>query len=685
MNPPTIKVNPTVTIYRKNNVNLQKTHTVSSTAYTTKSVNYIFFGIFLTVSIFIMDLLTPLGVADGVLYVGVILLSLGIEGKKYPIITGIVCSLLTILGYFLSPPLENFWVVMANRFIALFGIWVAVMVILIYKKSEEQISKSKGRLDALFEFATEGLMIVNRNGEMVMLNPMAEKMFGYERGELVGKKIEMLIPTKFQTKHIQHREKFIEHPQPRAMGKGMDLFGMKKDGTEFPVEISLSYYTIGNEMFVVAFVIDISERKAQTDAIKFAEEKLRHYAAQLKSSNEELERRVEQRTKELKDSYKILEHINKKMHTEIIDKEKAQKELMESQQMLSAIAENFPNGVIMVLDRNLNYVFAEGKELEELKIDKETLIGTKFLSLVDAATAETARRELQKVFQGETVSLEVEFRGRNYLLYSVPLALEGEKINEILVVSENITERKQAEQEIRNALEKEKELGELKSRFVSMASHEFRTPLSTILSSTSLIEKYHHAGEKEKQEKHIQRIKSSVQNLTQILNDLLSLGKLEEGKVEAKPERFDLKEFSEELSHEIQALAKDSQSIIYKHSGNKTEVNLDKQLLRNILTNLLSNAIKYSPEGKRIFFATDLENQHIAIEVKDEGMGMSADDKRHLFERFFRGKNAANIQGTGLGLNIVKKYLDLMGGEIEYESELGKGSMFRVKFEINEK
>lgn len=236
----------------------------------------------------------------------------------------------------------------------------------------------------------------------------------------------------------------------------------------------------------------------------------------------------------------------------------------------------------------------------------------------------------------------------------------------------------EAEQEVRKALQKEKELHELKSRFVTIASHEFRTPLSTVLSSVSLIGKYKTTEEDDKRMKHVDRIKSAVSNLTGILNDFLSISRIEEGKIYNVPTTFDLKIFASEVADEAQGVLKLGQKIIYRHLSPETTAVLDKQLLKNVLFNLLSNASKYSAEQKEIHFTTEIKEDAISVVVQDEGIGIPEADKVHLFTPFFRAQNVTNIQGTGLGLNIVKKYVDIMGGTIDYRSEFDKGTTFFV-------
>lgn len=237
---------------------------------------------------------------------------------------------------------------------------------------------------------------------------------------------------------------------------------------------------------------------------------------------------------------------------------------------------------------------------------------------------------------------------------------------------------KKAQTEIYKALQKEKELHELKSRFVTIASHEFRTPLSTVLSSASLITKYKTAEDDEKRLKHVGRIKSAVHNLTNILNDFLSISRMEEGKIHNVPSTFDLQSFSAEVVDEMQGFLKEGQRIDYQHEGAQQTVYLDKQLMRNVMINLLSNGSKYSGENSTIWFTTAIEGSVITLEVRDEGIGIPDEDKTHLFTPFFRAQNVTNIQGTGLGLNIVKKYVEIMGGELRYESQLGHGTTFTI-------
>lgn len=262
-------------------------------------------------------------------------------------------------------------------------------------------------------------------------------------------------------------------------------------------------------------------------------------------------------------------------------------------------------------------------------------------------------------------------------------------VNQLLETNEHleseIVVRKAAEQKLRDreeeleeSLVKERELNELKSRFVSMASHEFRTPLASILSSAALIGRYEKADQQQSREKHVDRIKSAVNNLTGILNDFLSLSKLEEGKEVLNLEKVNMKELCETVAIDIKAILKPGQRVIKNWSGiEMADFETDPRIIKNILFNLISNAIKYSE--KDITCNMSHKDDHFVIEVCDEGIGIPLEDQKYMFSRFFRAGNVTNIQGTGLGLNIVQRYVNLLNGSISFESVAEKGTTFTVE------
>jgi PAS domain S-box-containing protein len=393
-------------------------------------------------------------------------------------------------------------------------------------------------LTSLFENATEGIVATNHLGNIILINPSACRMFGYTKDELVAQKIDVLIPSGNRAGHVKLRDGFYHDPRNRVMGQGRDLHAERKDGSTFPVEVSLSTYVQNDERYVIAFVIDITQRKLIEKSNILQRQQLETVTDEMRKLNADLEAKVEERT---------------------------------------------------------------------------------------------------------------------------------------IILREALQRLEESQNELSGALDKERQLNEIKSRFVSMASHEFRTPLSTVLSSASLLGKYVTAEDQEKRVKHIEKIKSSVKQLNNLLEDFLSLGKLEEGKVGAKFSEFNLLELIEDTIEEMKGMLKNDQQIRNHYEG-AVIIESDQNLVRNILINLISNAIKFSENEGIIHVNSTVHDKNVIIVIQDDGIGISAEDSEHLFSSFFRGKNATNIQGTGLGLHIVKRYLNLLGGSIHFKSKLGKGT-----------
>ena len=628
-------------------------------------------GVLLTATIFLTEIIPLLSFIGAAAYILVVIFILWLPGKSsYATALGIITTVAIIAGYLITTEwFDITWEGIDHRLFTIVVVWLAIFFTIRYKYFAESESKQKEKLSALFENATEGLLITNRTGKIVMVNQWAERMFGYNHKELNNAPIEKLIPPRFVEQHAVHLHNFMLEPKTRSLGVDKNLFGLKKDGSEFPIEISLSHFQTKEGLFVIVFIMNATERKKANENIQ--------------KLNEELESRVHERTRELSEALCRLEETNQNLQQEIQERQLADEKLMTSQQKYNAIAHNFPNGIIGVLNRDLNYVFVDGKELYEMGLSQTHLIGQKIFDDIYPLVNTHAEPLLQKAFQGETVSFEVALSTRDYNVKAVPLPDRKGFINEILIVINNITELKKMQTDLMQALEKEHELGELKSRFVTMASHEFRTPLSTILSSVFLLENY--TGEDYEREKmtHINRIKRAVNNLTEILNDFLSLGKLEEGKVRVTYDEINIREFLGALVKEIEVVKSPDQSITYEHSGDLL-VSTDKQLFKNITLNLISNAFKYSPKNGRVLVSSTVTDQSLILKVTDFGIGIPDDDQRHIFKRFFRAKNATNLQGTGLGLNIVKKYATLLRGKVGFKSEVGKGTTFVVTVPVHQ-
>lgn len=489
--------------------------------------------------------------------------------------------------------------------------------------------------ELLFEASTEGLIMVGRSGRIELANQRMCDIFGYSTSELKSMNVDDLLPEAVRGRHKKHRDGYTQSPHSRPMGRGYDLVGQHKKGHEVPVEISLNHFEEGGELKIMALIMDVTLRREQEEEIR--------------TLNRDLEERVRQRTRELHDS----------------------------QQLYRSIARNFPNGTINVFDRQFKYIFAEGRELYEQGIAIERLVGKSYLDQLPPELRPDMEEKLKQVLDGNNLNFETQHQGEHYMINAAALADEEGKVNRILLVEQNITQRREAEEKIKESLAKEKRLNELKSRFVSMASHEFRTPLSTILSSLSLLEKYDQAGTEDKKPKHYKRIRSSVRHLTSILNDFLSLEKVETGKVSVHRSEFDLQYLLQELVEQHRDIAKAGQEIHFEFEGPESCV-CDQNMIRIITTNLLSNAVKYSNEHGHIWFTVKSTGKKLDMRMKDQGIGIPLDDQESMFERFFRAKNALNFEGTGLGLNIVHRYLQLLGGDISFESQPEVGSTFYI-------
>ena len=411
--------------------------------------------------------------------------------------------------------------------------------------NNSRISKDIEVFKLLFEGISEGGLVVNTSQVIIEVNTSAAEMFGYSKAELIGKKLDILIPKKYHHNHHKHVDHFMEQSKKRQMGIGRDLFGVRKNGDEFPVEAGLNPFEFDGEHYVMSLITDITLRKENEQEIE--------------QLNVELEAKVKSRTKELQSSIEELTKLNK-----------------------------------------------------------------------------TLEKEIKK--------------------------------------------RKIAEAKTKDALQKERELNDLKTKFLSLVSHEFKTPLSGILTSTTLIGKYTEKEQQEKREKHLKTIKNKVHYLTGILNDFLSVERLESGKVTYKFEEFSLVNLINEVVYSANITLKEGQDLHYPKQIEDFILRQDKNVLELILSNLLNNAIKYSPEHTNIYFDIDNSDpKFIKFEVKDQGMGIPQKDHKHIFERYFRAENALLNQGTGIGLNIVKVHLENLNGHIRFESEENQGTSFFVE------
>lgn len=290
----------------------------------------------------------------------------------------------------------------------------------------------------------------------------------------------------------------------------------------------------------------------------------------------------------------------------------------------------------------------------------------------------TVRKQTQQQIFDLNAHLEDKIKVRTQELQESILLLES--LNSSLETE--INKRKRAEKKIKTALQKQKELNDLKTKFLSLVSHEFKTPLSGILTSATLAEKYTETGQQEKREKHLGTIKNKVHYLNNILNDFLSIERLESGAGQYKYTSFSLKRLINEVVYNANVTLKNGQEIIYPQDIEDVLLYQDEKILELIITNLLSNSIKYSPEDTVINLGVSTTRKTIIFEVSDQGIGIPEEDKKHIFERYFRAENAVLNQGTGIGLNIAKTHLENLGGHIKFESKENRGTKFTVEIPI---
>jgi PAS domain S-box-containing protein len=531
---------------------------------------------------------------------------------------------------------------------------------------------AKNLFQTIFEQSSLGLVVVDEGGIIVFANQFASNMFGYNKDEFINLPLEQLMPHRFRERHGKHFGEFLKNHTNRKMGDGMELFAMRKDGMEFPVEISLDAHEVDDKKYSVAFINNISKR---------VEDKNKNIEL-----NRSLSITVNNRTKELSRTLQTLELLNERLESSLI----SQKAILDNAKVMLFSTNQI--GIIRffnpeaerltgytekeVVNIETPVIFHKSSEIEICRDELKNKYGLEFKNDIDVV--------LEKAHRNEICNQEciyINKKGENIPVSLTLTSMKDKKKQLVgfMGVAIDLTERKKAELNLIEALTKEKKLGELKSRFVTTASHEFRTPLSTISSSAYLIEKYTEQADQPKRQKHLDRIISAVNNLSNILNDFLNVGKIEEGKIEINATKFSIPSFMEKLFLEIKSILKSGQDIHYVHEG-EDEIEIDPSIFRNIMINLLSNAIKYSTSDSKIEINTKINDHTFQVEVHDHGIGIPDEDQEHLMDRFFRGKNAINIPGTGLGLHIVSKYVERMNGEISFVSKLNEGTTFKLIF-----
>ncbi|NHC36973.1 ATP-binding protein [Scytonema millei] len=400
---------------------------------------------------------------------------------------------------------------------------------------------------------------------------------------------------------------------------------------------------------------------------------------EVQAANQSLQERVQERTKELL-------RTNQQLEREINERQQANVALRESEERYRDLFENASDLIQSVTpDGRLVYVNRAWKET--LDYSEDEISRLTIFDIIHPDNLEHCQKTFREVMAGKQISeIETAFVTKHGEKIWVAGSINCKFINGQPIATRgifrNITERKLAEAEMIYALEKEKQLVELKSRFITTASHEFRTPLTTILMSAKLLEQFGDRASEDKKRLYLDRIQIATKRMTQLLDDILLIGKAEAEKLEFNPTPVLLEKFCHDLVEEMQMSASNKHSIIFTSQAQQISANVDEKLLRYILSNLLSNAIKYSPKGGDIDLNLSIEAEKAIFYIRDRGIGIPTQDTEQLFHSFHRGSNVENISGTGLGMSIVKQCVDLHGGEISVTSEVGIGTTFVVTLPI---
>ncbi len=524
------------------------------------------------------------------------------------------------------------------------------------KAVEVALKQSEQQYRTLVENLAEGIVITDADDKIIVANPAAEQAFGVESGKLVGRYVREFLSEESQVTVDN------ENAARRAGNIGRyEVEIMRPNGTKRWQSINSSPRYNETSDFSGSFVIfnDVTERKTNEEAnVLFSQF---------------LERRIDERTEQIKRANADLKH-------EIQERKRIEDMLLQSGERLNSLLRN-ASDVITIVDGDGAISYESPASDKVFGTDPFERIGKNFVENVYFEAVRTVREFLAAVVEHPDSAQTVEFkylRGEEYVWIETTASnqLHNPAVGGIVLNSREITLRKEAEQELKRALQQEKELNDLKSRFISMVSHEFRTPLTVMNSSAEILRAGIGKTTPEKQITHIERMMTAGQRIEQMLNDVLLLARGEAGKTRAVFAPLDIDAFSKEIIEELEQ-SSETQRIYYSfHGTTETLPLLDEKLMRSIITNLLSNALKYSDED--VDFDVECSSSAVILTISDNGIGIPYKDQKHLFEAFHRAQNAIHIKGTGLGMSIVKYAVDAHDGTIEFSSVEEQGTSFIV-------
>lgn len=532
---------------------------------------------------------------------------------------------------------------------------------------DNKYTKEKLAFNAFLALSDDLFCIIRPDGYFQPLNPAWKKVLGWTNSELRSHHgIYFVHPDDVNvTLRMLKRcsqEKFVEFENRYR----------HKDGSYHWLSWRVSQQKDGN---LYAIAKDITAVRQYTLICQ-------HTEATLQQMMAELEKRVEERTT-------LLKQANEQLQAEIAERQQVEAALRESEARYRAIVED-QTELICQFKSDGTLTFVNNAYCRYFNKQLSELIGKSFLPLIPEEDQEFVTKNLSSLSQAQPIFTHEhrvilpsgEIRWQQWTNRGVMFDQSG-KITEFQSVGRDITQSKQAEVEICKALAKERELSELRANFVSLVSHEYRTPLTLIQSSAELLEHYNHLFSEEKKQTHLSRIQNSVRRMTQLLEDVLLIGTADAGKLNFNPVPVDLVAFCKEIVETLQISAMQAQIITKVRICDCTVAQMDEKLLGHIFTNLFSNAIKYSPQGGTIKFDLICNQQSAVFRIQDNGIGIPPQDLPQLFESFERASNVGTIPGTGLGLAIVKKCVELHGGNITVESEVGVGTTFTVTLPLN--
>lgn len=577
------------------------------------------------------------------------------------------------------------------------------------KRAEGVLQTSKARFWRLLESASDGIVIVNNGGRIVFVNAKAEKMFGYGLEELLGKSVEILLPDRFRPTHRAYCASYYSDLRTRPMGIGKDLYGRRKDGTEFPAQISLSpVEKTEEEVLIMSTISDITEIKRSEEAhLRFIREQAARSEAEA----------GQQRLKFLCDASKLL--------VSSLDYEATLKDvvhlsvpfladfcvvrlLQEDGSLSSLEAHADPSKEALLREMLRRYPIDPNRShpvLKVLRSGQPELIPDVSDALLETMAHDSEHLKMLRELNARSVMI-VPLTARGLVLGMISfgssesgrlyhpsdLILAEDLSSHCALAVDNarlydraqkeIAERKRAEEELRKRTKEAEEANRFKSQLVSIVSHDLRTPLNAILGFNGLLRQGRMSEDSVKRNRMLDRIHQNAQVLLDLINNLLDSSKLEAGRMELKVEEVSLCETIREALLRMSSLAEEKGLAISLIDGPPPpSIRSDPGKLRQIFTNLIANAIKFTEKGSiAVCVMRDADQERISVQIRDTGIGMGEEELRHLFKPFYQAdaSDMRDYPGTGLGLSIVQKLLELLQGNVEVSSAPGVGSTFTV-------